>query len=108
MAHSDRNALPKWLPAQIAKAGIEGYEALARRSGLSRTAIYRYLNDEDRPSTQAAVRICRALGVPLEDMLRQYTMKPVGRPRGSGGGSSGDVKSVSARERKVKNEKGWK
>jgi DNA-binding phage protein len=80
MRPRDFNHLPTWLRAAIARANIEGIEALARRSNISRTALYRYLNDDDRPSEETMARICRALGVDLAEGLRQYTPKRNGRP----------------------------
>lgn len=102
MTQRDHNNLPNWLPAQIQRAGLTSSEALARRADVSRNAIYRYLSDEDRPSTQTMARICKVLGVSLEEGLRQYTAKRVGRPKGSGGNAAGNVKEVSTHKRKVK------
>jgi hypothetical protein len=98
----DYNDLPKWIPAQMQRVGIASVEQLAYRAGgLSRMAIYRWLNDQSRPTTQTMAKICRALDVPLAEGLRQYSEKPNGRPKGSGGGAEGGVKAVAVRERKT-------
>jgi transcriptional regulator with XRE-family HTH domain len=57
-------------------------EQLARAAGLSRHAVYLYINDQRRPSTEAMRRICNALGVPHEEGLRQYVPSRLGRPPG--------------------------
>ena len=75
--------LPTWLPKQIKKAGLTK-EKLAHRAGVSRTCIYRYIYDMDRPSEDTMLKICRALDIPFEVGLSQYTPKQNGRPYGAG------------------------
>lgn len=102
MTRRDYNDLATWIPAQMKRAGIESVEQLAYRAGgLSRMAVYRWLNDQSRPRTQTMVKVCRALGVELSEGLKQYSEKRNGRPKGSGAGSDGGVKSVSTKERKA-------
>jgi transcriptional regulator with XRE-family HTH domain len=76
----DFNNLAKWIPARMKEAGIETVEKLANRAGLSRTAIYRWFYDQDRPSEDSMLKICRVVGVSLEEGLSQYSPKKVGRP----------------------------
>lgn len=75
----DYNHLLKWLPPRIEKLGLTK-EQFARRCKISRSALYAYLRDEDRPETQTMARICHVLGEPLEAGLRQYTPKKRGNP----------------------------
>lgn len=55
-------------------------EQLARAAGLTRYAIYLYIHDKRRPSTEAMRRICKVLGVPPEEGMRQFTPSKLGRP----------------------------
>lgn len=82
----DFNNLPEWLPKKIDKLGVTT-EKFSRMCGISRAQLYRYLTDASRPSEQHMARICRVLGIPFEEGLRQYVPKPVGRPVGSGTGT---------------------
>jgi transcriptional regulator with XRE-family HTH domain len=75
----DFNLLGTWLPPLVKKTGLT-FEQFARKVKVSRTAIYAYMVDNNRPETQTMVRICRVLGVPLEEGLRQYTPKKRGNP----------------------------
>lgn len=90
----DFNNLGIWLPPRIEKTGLS-IEMFARKVSLSRAQLYRYFTDLSRPTTQTMARICRALHVPLEEGLRQYTEKTNGRPKGSGGGT----REVSVRKK---------
>jgi len=58
-------------------------EELANKSDLSRSAIYFYMTDKNRPSSQAMARICNVLGVSVEEGMRQFTPRKVGRPAGT-------------------------
>lgn len=75
----DYNHLKKWLPPLVKKLGLT-FEQFARKSKVSRTAIYNYMSDADRPESDTMVRMCRILGVPFEEGLRQYTPKKRGNP----------------------------
>lgn len=55
-------------------------DKLANRSGISRTAIYKWMYDEDRPTEDSMVKLCHALGVNLQEGLREYVPKRNGRP----------------------------
>lgn len=88
----DFNNLPVWIPKQCAKKEI-GIETLAQRSGVSRTAIYKYLYDQDRPSEQTMKRITKALGVSFEEGLKQYTPKRNGRPPGKKSEKTSEVRT---------------
>lgn len=72
--------LPTWLPKQLERVQLSA-EQLAHRAGVSRTCIYRYMYDQDRPSKKTMLGICRALDIPPEQGLRQYSTKPNGRPK---------------------------
>src|SRR5258705_8516539 len=73
--------LPVWIPKQAAKKGIT-LERLAQLSGISKSAIYRYLYDQDRPSEKTMLKMTRALGIEFEEGLKQYTPNKNGRPSG--------------------------
>lgn len=90
------NNLPTWLPQQISKLEMT-VERFAWQSKVPRTSLYVYINGSTKPSTRAMAKICKALGVPLEEGLRQYSPTKMGRPVGSGGGS---LKPVTVRTRK--------
>lgn len=84
----DFNNLKRWMLPKIDKLGIT-IEDFGNKAGVGRCSLYRYFSDKARPTEQVMVRICRVLGVPFEEGLRQYTPKPNGRPKGSGGGTAG-------------------
>lgn len=75
----DFNHLKQWLLPILEQKQIS-VEDLARAAGCTRSAIYYYISDRNRPSTQKMAAICRVLGVSLEEALQQYTERPVGRP----------------------------
>jgi transcriptional regulator with XRE-family HTH domain len=75
----DFNHLNKWIPKRLAERGWS-VEKLANHSGISRTAVYRWMYDDDRPEEETMLKVCRALDVPLEEGLRQYVPKKKGRP----------------------------
>jgi transcriptional regulator with XRE-family HTH domain len=56
-------------------------EWLGRKSNLSRMSIYHYMNGECVPTYDSLTRICKTLGVPLEEALK-YTdaVEATGRP----------------------------
>jgi transcriptional regulator with XRE-family HTH domain len=74
----DFNHLKEYLPPRIAELGMS-YEEFARACGLTRAMIYFYLQDRNRPDEQTAARIAHALGVPLEEVLKQYIPNRRGR-----------------------------
>lgn len=76
----DFNNLEVWLKPKIEALNLS-VEGFAAKAGVSRASLYFYLKDKSRPSEQAMVKICQTLGVPLEEGLKQYTPKKVGRPR---------------------------
>jgi len=80
-SESGFNHIREWLLPKLDTIGIS-VEAFADMADISRASIYFYLNDQSRPSTQSMARICRVLGVPVEEGLSQYTSKPLGRGDG--------------------------
>ncbi len=77
----DFNNLGSWLPKQLKRyPGGISVERLANRAGISRTALYRWMQDQDRPDEQSMIRVCQALGLPPEEGFRQYVPKREGRP----------------------------
>lgn len=82
MPINDFSRLPTWLPKQLARIKLTK-EQFAHRVGVSRTTIYRYLYDMDRPSEGTMLRICRVLDIPFEEGLRQYVPKKNGAPFGT-------------------------
>lgn len=88
------NRLPKWLAQKISDNGIT-VEHLGWKAKVSRGSIYYYLNGTVKPTTQAMGRICRVLGISLEEALRQYSPSTIGRPVGSSNG----VRAVRTRSR---------
>lgn len=79
--NNDFNHIADWLRPLLDSQGMS-VEELAQRAGITRTAIYNYIGDHNRPTEQSMAKICHVLGVPLEEGLRQYTPKKNGRPAG--------------------------
>jgi transcriptional regulator with XRE-family HTH domain len=77
----DFNNLNEWIPAQLERVGMS-VEQLANEAGVSRTAVYRWMYDQDRPTTQNMAKIVHVLKVSLAEGLRQYVPKRTGRPPG--------------------------
>lgn len=73
------NNLREWIQPQLEELQMS-VEELANKCGISRAILYAYFSDRHRPSGEIMVRICNALGRPLEEGLQQYTPKRVGRP----------------------------
>lgn len=81
MSEINFSHLPTWLPKQLRRVGLSA-EQLAHEAGVSRTCIYRYIYDQDRPSEKTMLGICRALDITFEEGLRQYSPKKNGAPAG--------------------------
>jgi DNA-binding phage protein len=62
----DFNNLNVWIPKQLERVG-KGVEQLANEAGISRTAIYRWMYDQDRPTTQSMAKIVHVLKVSLSE-----------------------------------------
>lgn len=77
----DFNNIGPWLLPKLEKMGLS-LEQFANLVGVTRTMLYNYINDTNRPSTQTMSRICNILEVPLIEGLQQYTEKKAGRPVG--------------------------
>lgn len=75
------NNIKQWLLPLLQQQSLS-VEELANKVGITRTAVYNYLSDRNRPTEQTMKRITEALGVPFEEGLRQYTPKTVGFPAG--------------------------
>lgn len=88
----DFNNLPTWIPQMAAKKGVT-IERLGQLSGVSKTAMYNYLYDMDRPSEKTMLKMTRALGIDFEEGLRQYTPKRNGRPPGRKSETTGEVRT---------------
>jgi transcriptional regulator with XRE-family HTH domain len=73
------NRIREWLLPKLADRGMTVAQ-FAGEVGLSRAAIYLYLNDQCRPTAFHMAKMCRVLGVPLREGLAQYVPKPLGRP----------------------------
>jgi transcriptional regulator with XRE-family HTH domain len=76
----DFNNLHRWLPAKLKKAGLS-VERLSQLANITRATIYFWMTDKARPSEDTMLRVCRVLGVPFEEGLRQFSPKTMGRPR---------------------------
>lgn len=79
---NDFNHLDIWLDGLLRKHQMS-VEQLAKKSRLSRAAIYFYMIDKNRPSANAMASMCHALGVPVEEGMKQYTPRKAGRPAGT-------------------------
>jgi transcriptional regulator with XRE-family HTH domain len=76
----DFNHINRWLPPLLKSKGLT-MEKFSRKVKVSRAAVYAYMTDRNRPDSQIMLRMCRVLGVPFEEGLKQYVPKQVGRPR---------------------------
>lgn len=79
---ADFNHLREWLQPKLDARHISP-EQLAHAAGITRAAVYFIMADTNRPTTQTMAKVCAALGEPLEDALKQYTPRKIGRPAGS-------------------------
>ena len=77
----DFNRIREWLTPLLQERGLS-VERFANEVGLTRTSVYRYMNDEKRPDSDSMARMCHFLGRPLEEGLQQYTPRIEGRPKG--------------------------
>ena len=64
-----------WLLAEIAARGWSGNE-LARRTGVSSSAMSNLLNRQNRPAWETCIGIASALGYPPELVLRKAGLLP--------------------------------
>jgi transcriptional regulator with XRE-family HTH domain len=85
----DFNRIREWLEPRLAKLQKSDpkmtRELFAIRCGITRAALYAYMQDVNRPAPEVMTRICEVLGVPAEEGLRQYTPKREGRPKNING-----------------------
>jgi transcriptional regulator with XRE-family HTH domain len=78
----DFNHIKQWILPILESKNIS-IENLAQATGITRSAIYAYLSDKNRPTTETMRRICSVLNVAAEEGLKQYTERKVGRPAGT-------------------------
>jgi transcriptional regulator with XRE-family HTH domain len=76
----DYNHLKEYLLPKLEELGMS-VEQFARAIGKTRTAVYYYLHDKNRPVEEVAAAMAHVLNVPVEEVLRQYTPRRQGRPR---------------------------
>ena len=81
MIEGKENTIREWLVPQLQSMGLTP-EQFANMVGISRASLYFYFTDRSRPDTGTMAVMCEVLGVPLEEGLRQYIPKQVGRPSG--------------------------
>jgi len=80
MAKHNGNQIREWLVPKLAAREMS-IAQLASAIGVSRAAVYLYLNDQSRPTGYHMARICQVLGVPIEEGLSTYVPRRPGRPR---------------------------
>lgn len=73
------NNIKEWIKPLLEERGLS-VEEFTNIAGISRAAIYHYFTDKYRPTEEIMAKMCRALGVPLEEGLAQYTPRRRGRP----------------------------
>jgi transcriptional regulator with XRE-family HTH domain len=54
-------------------------EKFSREVGITRTAVYFYLNNRSRPTRDTLVKICKTLGIPMSEGVRICTPRESGR-----------------------------
>jgi transcriptional regulator with XRE-family HTH domain len=79
MTRGSHNPIRRWLLPKLAAKDMSVAQ-LAAAIGVSRAAVYLYLNDQSRPTGYHMARICQVLGVPIEEGLGVYVPKRTGRP----------------------------
>lgn len=75
----DFNHLREFLLPLLEERGLS-IENFSRDAGISRASVYFYMSDRFRPDDAAVFKMARALGVPPEDIFKQFTPRPRGRP----------------------------
>jgi transcriptional regulator with XRE-family HTH domain len=68
----DHNDIEKWLIPLLQERGLR-IEPFAYLCGVSKTAMYGYLSDKNRPRPETMAKMCQVLGVPEEEGLAQYS-----------------------------------
>ena len=59
----------EWLRSTIKKLGIASLDELSTMTKIDRGSLSRYFNQDRRPSIDAIVPICTALGVTSDELL---------------------------------------
>jgi transcriptional regulator with XRE-family HTH domain len=70
---------PEYAPDGVLKCRGISVEQLANASGITRTAIYNYINGDNRPKAAVLRQICEALSLPFHEGLKYCTPAPGGR-----------------------------
>lgn len=76
------STLSEWLKKKLEDKNMS-IARLAFETGLSRTIIYYYLEDVNRPGKENLQKICDVLGADINEAIGLYTIKKIGRPVGS-------------------------
>ena len=71
---------PSYAPAGLLERRALSVETLARASGITRTAVYNYINRRQRPTAETLRRICAALDIPFDEGLAYCTPSKIGPP----------------------------
>jgi|GEM_PF-3476056 len=90
MGEEIKNRLKELLmgdPTAKTNAGRTGYlkmnglsvEQFARKSGVTRTSIYFYMNDRSRPTLDTLVRMSEAMQIPLSELKQHCPTRNPGR-----------------------------
>lgn len=71
---------PEFAPEGLLNLRKLTVERLARASNVTRTAVYNYTKNINRPTIETLRRMCEALDVPVELGLQYCTPSKAGRP----------------------------
>jgi transcriptional regulator with XRE-family HTH domain len=72
---------PDYAPDGLLALRKLSVEKLARASNITRTAVYNYINNVNRPTDYVLKSMSEALSIPYAEMLSYCTPAPFGRPR---------------------------
>lgn len=76
------NTLKEWLTPKLEDLGLS-VKDFSLEIGVDESTIRKYFSDARRPSREVIVKICRYIGVPVEEGAAQFESNKVGRPIGS-------------------------
>jgi transcriptional regulator with XRE-family HTH domain len=88
---NDFNNIREWLQPLLNDRKLS-VETFARMIDVTRTAVYNYMNDANRPDVETMVRMCKVLQRPLEEGLATYTPRHEGRPFGFSPGGQAELR----------------
>ena len=72
---------PEYAPDGVLSMKHLSIEKFARASNVTRTAVYNYINNVNRPTLYTLRKMAEALEIPLDEILNYCTPAQHGRPK---------------------------